>query len=164
MDINLQTKVAELLKAYPQLEDKLIDISPTFAKLKNPILRSTIAKVATLKQIAEIANIPAPELIQLLRKEAGLTTTSISQNDEQEKQPSWLEKYKVKIIYDACPVIEGEGNPMPEILKQTKLLNPGEIMLLKTPFKPAPMIDMLKSSSFEVWYEEGNTYIYKPNV
>jgi len=44
--------VHKLLVAYPQLEEVLIGIAPPFKKLKNPILRRTIAKVAThrLKQ------------------------------------------------------------------------------------------------------------------
>lgn len=53
MEINLQTKVAELLGAYPQLEEQLLKLSPTFAKLKNPILRRTVAKVTSLQQAAK---------------------------------------------------------------------------------------------------------------
>ena len=58
IDINLQTKIADLLTAYPQLEDKLIGISPVFAKLKNPILRRTVARVTSVQQAATIANMP----------------------------------------------------------------------------------------------------------
>jgi len=47
--ITPDVKVAELLREYPQLEDKLIEIAPVFVKLKNPILRKTISKVTTLK-------------------------------------------------------------------------------------------------------------------
>ena len=43
--------VHELLEAYPELEDVLIGIAPPFKKLKNPILRKTVAKVATIKHI-----------------------------------------------------------------------------------------------------------------
>jgi len=42
--ITPQIKVAELLETYPQLEEVLIDLSPTFKKLKNPVLRRTIAR------------------------------------------------------------------------------------------------------------------------
>ncbi|HOK52235.1 MAG TPA: DUF1858 domain-containing protein [Bacteroidales bacterium] len=41
--ITPQTKVGELLEAYPQLEAKLLELSPKFGHLKNPVLRRTVA-------------------------------------------------------------------------------------------------------------------------
>lgn len=43
--INPKTKVLELLEAYPELEPKLIEVVPSFNKLKNPLLRRTIARI-----------------------------------------------------------------------------------------------------------------------
>ena len=36
MEIDLQTKIADLLKFYPDLEDTLLELSPAFAKLRIP--------------------------------------------------------------------------------------------------------------------------------
>ena len=47
--ITPKTKVAELLDAYPQLEDILIEIAPQFKKLQNPVLQKTIARVTSLQ-------------------------------------------------------------------------------------------------------------------
>ena len=47
-EITPQTMVGDMLENYPELEDKLIEIAPVFKKLKNPILRKTVAKVATV--------------------------------------------------------------------------------------------------------------------
>ncbi|MGD8491813.1 MAG: DUF1858 domain-containing protein, partial [Anaerolineae bacterium] len=47
-----KTKVAELISAYPQLEQVLIDYVPAFEKLKNPVLRKTVARITTLQQAA----------------------------------------------------------------------------------------------------------------
>ena len=55
--ITPKTKVLELIETYPELEDILIEIAPAFKKLKNPILRKTVAKIATLQQAAAIGNI-----------------------------------------------------------------------------------------------------------
>ena len=46
MVISPKTKVGELLDAYPELESVLMEMSPAFEKLKNPILRRTVARVA----------------------------------------------------------------------------------------------------------------------
>ena len=52
LQIQSSTKVGQLLDAYPELEEVLIKMAPPFKKLKNPILRKSIAKVATLQQAA----------------------------------------------------------------------------------------------------------------
>ena len=66
-----RTRIGDLLEAYPTLEEVLIEISPVFAKLKNPMLRRTMAKVATLQQAALIGGMPVEELVNRLRKEIG---------------------------------------------------------------------------------------------
>ncbi len=48
--ITPKTKIYDLLEAYPELEDLLISMAPEFVKLKNPLLRKTIAKVANISQ------------------------------------------------------------------------------------------------------------------
>ena len=52
--ITSTTKVADLLKSYPELEDVLIAMAPPFKKLKNPVLRRSVAKLATLQQAAAV--------------------------------------------------------------------------------------------------------------
>ena len=52
MQINAKTKIDQLLKQYPFLEDFLITLSPKFKGLKNPIMRKTMGKVASLEMAA----------------------------------------------------------------------------------------------------------------
>ena len=61
----------QLIETWPQLEDVLIDYVPAFSKLKNPVLRKTVAKIATLQQAATIGNVKVEDLINRLRKEVG---------------------------------------------------------------------------------------------
>ncbi len=65
--ITPKTKVSELLEAYPELERVLIDIAPTFKKLKNPMLRRTIARVTSLQQAASVGEIPVDVIVNKLR-------------------------------------------------------------------------------------------------
>ena len=55
--ITPKTKVLQVIEAYPQLEEVLIGYVPAFVKLKNPILRKTVARIATLQQAAAIGNV-----------------------------------------------------------------------------------------------------------
>ena len=59
MGINAKTKIDELLKQYPFLEDFLITLSPKFKGLKNPIMRKTMGKVATLEMASTIPSRPS---------------------------------------------------------------------------------------------------------
>ena len=55
--ITPKTKVLQVIEAYPELEDVLIGYVPAFKKLKNPILRNTVAKIATLQQAASVGKV-----------------------------------------------------------------------------------------------------------
>lgn len=164
MDINLQTKVADLLTAYPQLEEVLIDLSPFFSKLKNPVLRRTVAKVTSLQQAANVAKIPPTELIQKLRIAAGLSVSgidSIDDGNDNKERPLWADQSKISTRFDARPVIESGNSPMQEILQRASSLKSGEVLFLQASFKPVPIIDILVSKGYEVWADENEVFIHK---
>ena len=60
--IGPETRVADVLEAHPEAEEILIAIAPQFKAMKNPVLRRTVARVATLEQAAKVAGIQAREL------------------------------------------------------------------------------------------------------
>ncbi|MDL2277838.1 DUF1858 domain-containing protein [Parabacteroides sp. OttesenSCG-928-G07] len=164
MEIDLQTKIADLLKFYPDLEDTLLELSPAFAKLRNPILRRTVAKVTSIQQAAKIAGISPSVMVQTLRKAAGLATVdSIEtyENNQQEPMPEWFDETKITTRFDASPIINAGESPMQEILRLSKELQEGVIMELTAPFRPEPIIDILKSKGFKVWFNDGKSYFMK---
>lgn len=167
MDINLHIKVSDLLDAYPQLEGTLLELSPAFSKLRNPILRRTVAKVTTLQQAAKVAGISPILLLETLRQAAGLpidnSNESIDIDNEQKDKPEWFETSNITIRFDARPIIESGENPMQEIIRLSKELQNNQIMELTAPFKPLPIMDLLKSKGFEVWYNNGKAYFMKQN-
>jgi len=69
MEINAATKIDDLLKEYPFLEDFLVRLSPKFKGLKNPIMRKTIGKVATLSKIAGIGGLDLDDFLATLTAE-----------------------------------------------------------------------------------------------
>ena len=64
-NITPETKVGALLDNYPDIEELLISLSPSFKKLRSPVLRKTVAKVANLRQVAQV------ELAGRFRQPAG---------------------------------------------------------------------------------------------
>jgi DUF438 domain-containing protein len=69
MRIGSSTKLDDLLKKYPFLLDFLAGLSPRFARLRNPVLRKTVGRVANLHQVAGFGDIPFPELLLKIQTE-----------------------------------------------------------------------------------------------
>ena len=168
LDINANTKIGAILEAYPQLEDTLLRLSPSFAKLKNPVLRKTIGRMASLRQAAEVGGINIGEMVATLRKVIGQDTSSpnISDNKQEETKPEWVNQKEISLIFDASDIIERGDSPMKDILNNVKLIDVNTIMVLTTPFVPSPIIELLATKGYLSWSEIGEndksyTYITK---
>lgn len=162
LNINSQTKIGELLEVYPQLEDTLLALSSSFAKLKNPILRKTIGRIASLRQVADIGNIEIGELVNTLRKAIGEDTieTSISTENSSEAKPTWIDESELVITFNATEIIESGDSPMAEIIAKAKSLSHNQTMLLITPFKPTPILEILEVKNYQTWSYEVDNKIY----
>jgi len=156
--ISPKTKIGELLDNFPDLESVLMEMSPAFEKLKNPILRKTVARVATLQQVAVVGGLKVDDIVNRLRKEVGQVAGEEDSPDTgyiSDITPEWFDTKKITCTLDATPIINSGGSPMNEILRQTNLLKPGEIFEIRTPFIPAPIIDILKTKGFSFYCIQG---------
>jgi uncharacterized protein (DUF2249 family) len=152
--ITPETRVGELLDAYPELEEVLLEMSPSFAKLRNPVLRKTVAKVTTLSQAARVGSVPIERMINGLRTAAGIEE-SLELIDSDRQQPSgeppWFAATRITHRLDVRPVLERGEKPVGLVMSALKALQPGEIYELTAPFLPAPLIDMAKEKGYESW-------------
>ncbi len=162
LDITPQTIVGDLLNAYPELEDKLIEIAPVFSKLKNPILRRTIAKVTSLKQASVVANISVAVLINSLRKAVNQDEIKLTEENKiGNNVPSWVSMEKIKIEYDACIDLENGIHPAGKVTKEILSLENDDIYLLITPFVPAPLIKIVEEKGFKTFsIKASETIVY----
>jgi TusA-related sulfurtransferase len=148
------TNVGALLERYPQLEDVLIGLAPPFKKLRNPLLRKGVAKVASLKQAAVVAGMAVEELVNRLRaavgqgpitsSDAGVSISYVS------PQPEWFSTSTVIRSIDER-ISEEEKMPIVKVLQAAARLQPGEMLELTTTFLPAPGIEIMKSKGLRVW-------------
>ena len=69
MDLNADTSLDALLKAHPYLADFLAAFNPRFKLLSNRVMRATVGKMATLKQVAAIGEITVEDLAAALAAE-----------------------------------------------------------------------------------------------
>jgi hypothetical protein len=148
------TKVGALLDRYPELEDILIGLAPPFKKLKNPLLRKGVARVASLKHAAAVGGIPVNDLVNKLRAAVG--QEAIASEDAAGSlsyfsgQPEWFDTARIVTSIDERA---SDPNQMPivAVLQKAARLQAGEILELVTTFLPAPGIEIMKSKGLRVW-------------
>jgi hypothetical protein len=158
IQITPEIKISELLEDFPELEDKLIEIAPPFKKLKNPILRKTLAKVTTLRQASKVGGVSLADLINVLRKAAGQNGIIVEEEKKSDgKIPDWVKEENIKITYDARIDLENGAHPVGKVSKEILTLNDDELYLLVTPFLPGPLIDIVKEKGFLVYSKTVST-------
>ena len=158
IDINPSTKVNDLLNAYPELEETLIGIAPPFKKLKNPMLRKSVAKVATLKHISAVGGIPLTELIEKLQIATGQSVTGRSFEDEEyySEKPDWFLAERITVSINEEHLEDQDKMTLVAILEKAKDVKKGEIIELVTGFLPAPGIDTMRAKGYSVFTEKGD--------
>ncbi len=163
IEITPSTKVSELLDAYPELEEALIGIAPPFKKLKNPVLRKSVAKVATMKHISAVGGIPLNELINKLRVTVGQQANADYHEDEDyfSKQPDWFSADRISLSVNEESLKDKDKMTLVTILQEAKKVKKGEIIELVTTFLPAPGIDTLRSKGYSTWTRKAEDGLIK---
>jgi hypothetical protein len=156
LEITPSTKVSDLLKAYPELEEVLLSIAPPFKKLKNSFLRRGVARVASIRHVSSVGNVPLDELMNKLRVAVGQPVTDVSYSEEEYfgAQPEWFSADKVSATIDEDELDDKNKMTLVVIHEKAKDVAKGEIIELVTTFLPAPGIDIMESKGYSVWSRE----------
>lgn len=174
LDITPQTRVGDLLDAFPGIEDSLIEWVPAFRKLKNPILRKTVAKVATLDQAARIGNVNVRELVLKLREAAGQgaeaspapgnthdgcvhAPASVPNHDGMDAgsvAPDWIESNRVHTVLDAEVLLASGDHPLGKTQVILTQMSREDSLRIDSTFRPAPLIDMFRNKGLRVHCRE----------
>jgi len=162
--ITPKTKIYDLLVAYPELEEILIASAPEFKKLKNPVLRKTIARITNISQAATIGNLNVEELVNTLREKVG--QGSLEQLDESgtkyiNTRPEWFRKEAVMQTIDIREMLNRDEQPVHEVLSAIKRLNENEILEIIAPFIPAPLLDKTLSLNYKHWLDKKSDSEYR---
>lgn len=149
LTITPETRIAELLEAYPNLEELLIQQAPAFKALKNPILRRTVAKVATLEKAAQVGGIPARQLVAALRQAAGQAPEDFASGEATlpvvvASRPDWLDERKVRVTINADELLAAGQVPLNRVNSALQELESGDLLKVVSSFRPAPLIEAME--------------------
>ncbi len=106
MRITPDTKLGDLLRERPELLEFLASYRPEFKKLRNPVLRNTVARFATLEAVAEMGGVPVEKLIGDIRAFLEGKGVEASESHEEPEDRSAAIKEILKKLHEGVPVEE----------------------------------------------------------
>lgn len=161
--ITPHTKLAQLLNAYPHLEDALIDLAPALESLRNPVLRETIARVTSLQQAASVGEVPVEVIVNKLRGIIGQDEMDGLDGgiDQPRDEPSWFDSNKISKSFDAREAIASGGHPVGPVMADLQTFEEGKIYELITPFLPAPLLDKVMDMGYLCWTKKENDSLFR---
>ena len=86
MDINKKTKILPLIKQFPHVYNELLKLSPKIKRLKNPIVRRTIGKSATIKDVSKLIDVDLSKILQVIEESMGKTSEEIQELKTQRRE------------------------------------------------------------------------------
>ncbi len=159
----MQTTVAELLNDYEGMKDILIKINPKFKKLNNPVLRRTLAKLATVKQAAMVEGMDPNDLLNQLRVAVGqkpLDITTDTNTKPTKEAPKWIEGEPKEVI-DANKLLDQGENPLAVVFNKIRLYDKDEFIKITSDFLPEPLIEEFEKKGFEVYTKKINDELFE---
>ena len=158
--ITPKTKIFDIIIKYPEVEDFLIELVPSFEKLKNPILRNTIASVASIEQAAIIGGMEIELLIGILSKKLNLKR-EITIPEELKDSSNWnLSNYIILQKINVEDITNKGAKSLLVILDELKNLMKNEIIILDSNFYPDTLINKAIEAGFDVLIKENLDYSY----
>lgn len=161
--ITPRTKISDLLEAYPELEDLLIEKSPPFKKLKNLVLRKTIARITTIGQAATIGNLNIEALVNCLREGAGQSNLAFENESNSPyvtARPAWFNTTNIVEVIDTRDMLNAGEHPVHIVLAAIKKLKENELLKIIAPFLPAPLIEKATSLGSAHWVDKQGEEFY----
>ncbi|MBS1683092.1 MAG: DUF2249 domain-containing protein [Bacteroidetes bacterium] len=151
--INVNTKIATILKEKPNALEAIISISPKFNKLRNPLLRKLMAPRTSISMACKIAGCSTADFFDKLLPYGFSVDRTIKQEEKNDKHPipDFMKNVSDEAIIelDVRPIIEEGNDPLSLILKTIKHLKSGQIFKLINSFEPVPLIQLLEKQGYE---------------
>jgi len=167
--ISSDMTVGRLLDEHPELVEVLVRYHPHFTCLKKKLLRRVMGPRVTVAFAARVAGVPADDLVETLRRAAGepegdatavgteTNAPSPSQGEgrgEGQKPAALAAVTEARQIHlDVREDIRRGQEPFARIMAAIKTLGADQVFVLRAPFEPAPLYDVLGKRGFAHWSE-----------
>jgi uncharacterized protein (DUF2249 family) len=152
--------LARLLETHPGLLPTLVEFHPHFRRIENRLLRRVMAPRVTLEQAAAMAGVPVDVLVAALRRAAGVEedvgpAAAVVAAAAPAPRPAALDAVAADevIRLDVRDDIRFGVEPFARIMAAVRSLPDGHALILRTPFEPVPLYEVLGKRGFAHWTE-----------
>jgi hypothetical protein len=159
MEITSQSRLFDVLEAYPFLEAQIINIAPPFQNLKNPVLRRTVGKIATLEKVAQIGGMDVGKLVNTLRRAVGQeelegesAANFVVEIPRVADDPDWIAG-EPQFIVNGTELLQRGEVPLGRVNELLGQLEDGRYILLVTNFEPTPIIEAMQKQKRRVFHK-----------
>lgn len=173
MSITPDMKISEVLTKHPELLEVFVAQSPEFARLRNPIMRKTFARLVTVAQAANMGKVNLDDLLVALNRALGesYSTSGVtaSLRPPEGRRPPWLDSAPVAATLDVREDQRRQAEPFKKIMAAAASVPPGQIFLLRNTFEPLPLYEVLGKRGFVAWSrqvgeDDWEIYFFRANL
>lgn len=143
-------KVSQALERYPQLLQVLIELSPAFKHLRNPLARTLRTRLVSVGQAARVAGMEPTELVRCLNQAIGLHVDEVheaSSNDGRTGNNSSVVADITEEL-DVRPLLERGEEPFTVIMAAIARVPERGALRLRASFEPVPLYAVLARRGF----------------
>lgn len=155
--ISAEMTVARLLDAHPELVEVLVRYHPHFKCLRRNLLRRVMGPRVTVGFAARVAGVPAEDLVATLRRAVGEASPEPagSPGFTQSPRPTGLAAMAEsrQVHLDVREDIRRGQEPFARIMAAVKAIDTTRVLVLRAPFEPAPLYEVLGKRGFAHWTE-----------
>ena len=153
MEILPQTRLMELLEAHPELEEAIQRMAPPFRNLRNPVLRRTVGRVATLAKVAQVGGMDPTEFVNALRGMLGQPKLGAPADEAAPRPdggtPDWTSG-EPQFVVDATELLARGEVPLTDVSRLARELEEGRHLLVLSEFEPVPLAEALGKAGYRV--------------
>jgi uncharacterized protein (DUF2249 family) len=158
--ITADTNLGGLLDEHPELVEVLAGSHDGFARLRNRRLRQVVAPRVTVGEAARLAGVPVADLVTTLRRALGAHAEPVAGTPppattvpDPGPRPAALDRLRAVELDVRDDLRRGE-EPFARIMAAVKTLGSAEALVVRVPFEPVPLYDVLGRRGFEHWTEQ----------
>jgi uncharacterized protein (DUF2249 family) len=155
------TKISELLQAYPEMIEVLARFNKHFELLRRPALRKLMTPLVTIAKAARTAQVDVNEMLAEIYRAIGQPPPAEAGKPSEPVQPAptpMPEELRSlpderRVILDVRDEVRAGEEPYHRIMKAVASLRENQVLQLCNLFEPVPLYDVLAERGLAHWVE-----------
>lgn len=149
-EVTAEMSIADAIAADAGVIERLAALHAHFHKLRNPLLRKTLARLVTFGDAARIAGLPVETLIAAAQGRKVTGPGRPASKLSPVPPPVWLKsaEFDGAARLDVRPMLAAGAEPLGDVMRLATRVPIGGLLIVEAPFDPAPLRRVLGAKGF----------------